>query len=372
MTSTPLPETFPFAEQAPLTDEMAFSTTESPYYTMFSHRKNWNILEPFRSDGTFELDFKIQNIVLYGGFRLTEICRSGMRYADVVEEVESIRRMTWIQIGLRHELRYFLSFVGIAAASGWGSKLDIPPIMTYLSSIFGIATTEDLPVVIDDRIFQNTLFTSWEASSGAWASPWWMDTDFNMADPADPRNKTWLISDKTIMEALRSFWNTYQAIKMAEHAALTEGAGPHTSCRSHWTRKPNTSFDTCHETSWDNWNDMYLGIDILGYHDNYSLFEEGYQRYNSQNPEDTIRHARKDLAAEGLAVEKENWQGSHIRYPRQREPLRPDKERMAAPGRPRIPDTPLFVAGAKHASVRGSVTEPPPWRGYGAQPGHHL
>ncbi|KAF9032373.1 hypothetical protein BJ165DRAFT_1535066 [Panaeolus papilionaceus] len=375
------PTSIPFLDQAPLTEDNAFSR-QSPFYTMFIHKGNNRMLDQFKSDGSLEDDFKVQNIVLYGGFRLTEILSAGMRYARVDDMQESMRRLTWIQVGLQHELRYFLSYVGLAAASGWSNKLDIPPIITYLSSAFGIATPEDLPVSIDDRLFDFPLFSSWVTNCGGWVSTWWLDPDFNMDRPEDPLNKTLFIHNTNILEALCGFWKSYEAFKIAEHTAVTETQQPHTSKQSRWRRtKDFLSPGTCLTTSWDNWNDMYVGlhgrrwanpdptqppypsIDILGWADHNINYEENHRRYEGQDINRMLTGLRKDMGVGGLGVQQ--WHNvPEGEQPGRNDPPRPDLNRLHS--MPTVVNEPLQLAGARLMAPAPEPSAPSPlhsaWR----------
>ncbi|KAF9034594.1 hypothetical protein BJ165DRAFT_1409886 [Panaeolus papilionaceus] len=285
-----------FLNNTSLTKDLAFSL-QSPFYTMFTHTKNDKLLDNFKSNGQLEDDFKVQNIVIYASFRLTQILQHGMDYARVVHVGESMRWLTWIQTGLLHELRYFLGYIGLAAAS----------------------------------------------ENVEWVDVWWMDTDFNIDQPLDHINKTTFISDHNLFDAMAQFWESYAAFKMAEHAALTEGDYPQTSRRSQWKmpQRPN-----------DNWNDLYVGvrgrrwastnpaerpapgIDILGCMD------------NIYNREET----RQSLARDGQDVESP--------YSSPADGLHPDQTRMEslAP----IINKPISLAGARRPlPAPDAVTERP-------------
>ncbi|KAF9034614.1 hypothetical protein BJ165DRAFT_1409902 [Panaeolus papilionaceus] len=357
-----------FLNNTSLTKDLAFSL-QSPFYTMFTHTKNDKLLDNFKSNGELEDDFKVQNIVIYAGFRLTQILQHGMDYARVVHVGESMRRLTWIQTGLLHELRYFLGYIGLAAASGWSHKLDIPPIITYLSSAFGIASKEDLPVSIDDRLFDHTIFCAWLTENVEWVDAWWMDADFNIDRPLDPINKTTFISDHNLFDAMAQFWESYAAFKMAEHAALTEGDYPHTSRRSQWKmpQRPDVG-TTCLAADWDNWNDLYVGvrgrrwastnpaevpapgIDILGCMDNVYNREETRRRYEGLDIESRLLHMRNSLARDGQDVESP--------YSSPADGLHPDQARMES--LPPIINKPISLAGARRPlPAPDAVTERP-------------
>ncbi|KAF9030900.1 hypothetical protein BJ165DRAFT_1411280 [Panaeolus papilionaceus] len=271
-----------FLNNTSLTKDLAFSL-QSPFYTMFTHTKNDKLLDNFKSNGELEDDFKI--------------LQHGMDYARVVHVGESMRRLTWIQTGFLHELRYFLGYIGLAAAS----------------------------------------------ENVEWVDVWWMDTDFNIDQPLDHINKTTFISDHNLFDAMAQFWESYAAFKMAEHAALTEGDYPQTSRRSQWKmpQRPN-----------DNWNDLYVGvrgrrwastnpaerpapgIDILGCMD------------NIYNREET----RQSLARDGQDVESP--------YSSPADGLHPDQTRMEslAP----IINKPISLAGARRPlPAPDAVTERP-------------
>ncbi|KAF9033106.1 hypothetical protein BJ165DRAFT_1534682 [Panaeolus papilionaceus] len=240
-----------YARHAPITDDYCYST-EAPWGTLFVNTQNFHVIESCWDDWRSAEGQKIQEVLIYGGYRLTAIVWDMKQYAEGAEtEGEYTRRLHYMQIGILKELNYFLTFVGMSAARNYIDSIDIPPIMTWLSQGLALRHSADLPAEFNWTMLKEPMFEGWRLPHASWAESWWTDTDFNMANIHDPQNKTRIISDDVIVNCLSVFRQQDVLLTtMAEHKAATEGTQPHSSRRSKWQR-PDPSSITQYSTMYE-------------------------------------------------------------------------------------------------------------------------
>ncbi|KAF9053399.1 hypothetical protein BJ165DRAFT_1400700 [Panaeolus papilionaceus] len=325
-----------YARLAPLTDSICFSS-DSPWETLFINEKNQSVIEPCWEVSQSAEGQKIQEVLLYGGYRLTAIVWAMRNYAQGANsDGEFQRRLHWMQTGILQELDFFMVHIGTAAARNYVHNIHIPPIMTWLSSSLALHHPADLPVDLKWAMLDEPMFRAWRLQDASWAESWWTDADFNMANIYDPQNKTRIISRDVIVECLTAFPHHSGLLpQMAEHIAVTEGNHPHTSCRSRW-QQPDSNDDaaTLLNSRVTNMVDMQAqlkgrrwapkkdvqptaGKEYLGYWD--ARHNDGeYSSFGGGVDKDEVRTegawSRWTAAVQGLRIEERGPASSHDVY----------------------------------------------------------
>ncbi|PPQ83234.1 hypothetical protein CVT24_001323 [Panaeolus cyanescens] len=241
----------------PIGNDNTFSN-ESPWHSMFG-LSDHPLLQKYTIKADDNEAIKIQDIIIYGGYRLTRIVDAMKAYVEETHSFnESKRRNTWMQIGLLHELQFFQSFLGLGISVGLQPK--VPPIYSLLGQIFGLRTTHDVPEQINFADLDDPLFCSWRVPSLGLLGGWWADPDFNMADPHDYRNKTRLIRMEDLFQHISEFRMLQADMLQTHHRSQTESAADpetHSSRRAKW-KMPRLLFEedqgmTVKESKLEDW-----------------------------------------------------------------------------------------------------------------------
>ncbi|KAF9037529.1 hypothetical protein BJ165DRAFT_1532207 [Panaeolus papilionaceus] len=117
-------------------------------------------------------DTMIQDTILYGGFRVTEILLSGRDYAQQASNASEVaERERWFQNGLQKELLWFLYHVGQAFALQ--ADVYIPSPLRFAASKMGLNGPPDLPVIIEYSAKEMNMLRPWRPPI-QYFDAWWL------------------------------------------------------------------------------------------------------------------------------------------------------------------------------------------------------